>query len=386
MSIQTFKRWVFWAHLATGLVAGLFVFGMSFSGALLTYERQIKELTEMSYTVPTQSAARRIDTDQVVERLQQLHPEEPHIYVRWVNREGAAIPAWSGRHSYLIHPYSGDILREGQGLVGEFFHIVTDFHRYLLLEGNNQTIGKNITAYANLVFIFLIISGLYLWLPKRFTRKALKQQALLPKQYTNTQHRNRSWHFVFGIWSLPFLFVIALTATIFHFDWANKAIYGLYGQSVPQREHHQEVTNLDADIVSYESLFIKAQQHAAEHGASDWHSMWMEIGEDKHEARFFIDRSIGNRHELAYSLFFDTRDGQVTNMLAKADWSKGDQAWNTARFLHTGEYLGFVGQTFAGIVSILACFLVYTGIVLAWRRLVKEPQLRKARLNKSNGI
>ena len=61
-------------------------------------------------------------------------------------------------------------------------------------------------------------------------------------------------------------------------------------------------------------------------------------------------------------------------MLRKQDWSAGGQAWGTARFLHTGEYFGVVGQTVAGVVSLLACVLVYTGIVLAWRRLVSEPK------------
>jgi len=126
--------------------------------------------------------------------------------------------------------------------------------------------------------------------------------------------------------------------------------------------------------VPYETLFNSAQQQANANGYADWYSMWMEIGEDIQEARFFIDKSIGHRQELAYSLFFDTQTGKVTKVLRKQDWSRGGQAWGTARFLHTGEYFGVVGQTVAGLVSLLACVLVYTGIVLAWRRLVSEPK------------
>ncbi len=409
MSAKSIKKWVFWAHLIAGLIAGIFVLCMSFTGVLLTYERQIVEFSERLHDVePSKSsthvgeavvqhegehigeytdtqahsavsaristARARISTDEVVSILQALKPNEPHIYVRWVNQEGAAIPAWAGRHSFLLHPYTGEILREGESTVGKFFHVVTDFHRYLSLAGDYRVVGKNITAYANLVFIFLIVSGLYLWLPKRFNLRAFKQQILLPKTYQNSHHRNRQWHFVFGIWCLIPLFVIALTATIFHFDWANKAIYGAFGESVPAREQHEEITSLAADIVPYETLFKAAQQHANANEYEDWYSMWMEIGEHKHEARFFIDKSIGHRQELAYSLFFDTQTAEVTQVLRKQDWSLGGQAWGTARFLHTGEYFGVIGQTVAGLVSLLACVLVYTGIVLAWRRLVSEPK------------
>jgi len=382
MVTNVMKRWVFWAHLIAGLIAGVFVLCMSISGVLLTYERQIVELSERQYTVSSSGvgndASKRISTDNVVEILQTLKPNEPHIYVRWVNRDGAAVPAWAGRHSFLLHPYTGEVLREGEGVVGEFFHLVTDFHRYLSLAGDYRVIGKNITAYSNLVFIFLLLSGVYLWLPKRLNIRALKQQFLLPKAYKNGHHRNRQWHLVFGIWCVPALFIIALTATIFHFEWANKAIYGAFGEEVPAREQHEDVSSLAGDTILYETLFQKAKQHANANQYEDWYSMWMEIGDSEHEARFYIDKSIGHRQELAYSLFFDTRTGAVSKVLRKEDWSRGGQAWGTARFLHTGEYFGFIGQTVAGLVSFLACVLVYTGMVLAWRRLVTVPRQRKA--------
>ena len=38
------------------------------------------------------------------------------------------------------------------------------------------------------------------------------------------------------------------------------------------------------------------------------------------------------------------------------------------RFAHTGEVLGFAGQTIAGLVSLGATLLVYTGLALSWRR------------------
>ena len=43
---KTVKRWVFWTHLILGLVAGIFIFLMSLTGFLLTYERQFIELDE----------------------------------------------------------------------------------------------------------------------------------------------------------------------------------------------------------------------------------------------------------------------------------------------------------------------------------------------------
>jgi len=370
---NVFKRWVFWTHLFAGLLASLVIFIMAFTGILLTYERQFKELSEMAYQQTVSSRKAPITTDEVVEHLQNLHPNEQHIYVRWVNRDGAAIPAWAGKHNYLFHPYTGDVLREGEGIVEALFHVITDLHRYLLFNGEYRYIGKNITAYSNLILIFLILSGLYLWFPKRLSLKALKQQLTLKTSYTNKYHRRRHWHFVFGMWALPALLVIAITATLFHFQWANAALHGFFNEALPQKEKHVDVQSLDADAVSYDTLFEKAKYHAEQHGYADWYSMWMEIGEHEGEARFYIDKSIGHRQELAYSLYFDTRSGEVTKVLRKQDWSAGGQAWGTSRFLHTGEYFGFVGQTIAGAICLLCCILVYTGFLLAVKRLFKTP-------------
>jgi uncharacterized iron-regulated membrane protein len=51
------------------------------------------------------------------------------------------------------------------------------------------------------------------------------------------------------------------------------------------------------------------------------------------------------------------------------------------RFLHTGEALGVGGQTLAGIVSLTSTLMVWTGLALAWRRLV-SPLLARRRSRK----
>jgi uncharacterized iron-regulated membrane protein len=52
-----------------------------------------------------------------------------------------------------------------------------------------------------------------------------------------------------------------------------------------------------------------------------------------------------------------------------SSFTKGRQLRSILRFAHTGEVGGIVGQTVAGLVSLGGCFLVYTGLALAWRRL-----------------
>ncbi len=47
-------------------------------------------------------------------------------------------------------------------------------------------------------------------------------------------------------------------------------------------------------------------------------------------------------------------------------FSPGRKTCTWGRWLHTGEAGGIVGQTIAGIASLAAFLLVWTGLALAW--------------------
>jgi len=58
--------------------------------------------------------------------------------------------------------------------------------------------------------------------------------------------------------------------------------------------------------------------------------------------------------------------------------SPGSKARRVIRYLHTGEVLGIVGQTIAGLAALSAVVLVYTGLSLAIRRLIRMRRSAKA--------
>ena len=371
-----FRKVFFWSHLVVGISVGIIVFIMSATGVLLTYEKQIIEWDDARHSALPHLDEQRLTTDEVLRITRQKHPDENHIYIHWFNEEGRAIPVWAGNHRYLIAPYSGETLQIGQSWLVESLHFVTELHRWLAFEGKQQANAKEITAYSNLFFIFLIISGAYLWLPRHFRWSSLKPHLLFKKKFNSHHAKHFNWHHVFGFWALVPLFFIVASATVFHFQWAKEVVYGVYGEEAPGPRQRREPVELIDGKQRYETLFTVAKQHAANNGAKDWHSMWVEFGREKGNTRFYIDRSLGNNYDVAYALFLDNDTADVVRVKRGSDWSKGAQAWGIVRFLHTGEYFGVIGQTIAGLASLAACFLVYTGFLLSWRRLV-SPYFRR---------
>lgn len=373
-----FRKFIFWSHLVVGISVGVVVFIMSATGVLLTYEKQVKEWDEARHISVPVGNQTRLSTDQVLDIVRFKHPQETHFYIRWVNEQGRPIPVWAGGQRYLISAYSGEILQTGESLVIEIFHVVTDLHRWLSFHGEKQAIGKEITAYSNLLFLFLIVSGAYLWLPRRFRWAAIKSNLMFKKKLKSPHAKYFNWHHVFGFWALLPLIVVVSTATIFHFDWVNEALYGIYDEEPAKRPKREVLPTLLDGEMSYEALFNVAKQHSTENSSSQWYSMWLEFGRVEGQLRFYIDPSIGNAPQNVYALFLDVNTAKVTRVQKYTDWTPGGRAWTVARYLHTGEHFGLVGQSIAGLASLAACFLVYTGFLLSWRRLAR-PHLRKSK-------
>jgi len=370
------RKLLFWTHLVVGISIGIVVFIMSATGVLLTYEAQIIDWDDSRHSVVAKDNEQKLTTDEVLHLARQLHPKESHIYIHWVNEKGRPIPIWVGSNRYLISPYSGEIIQIGQSTLIKTMDFIKALHRWLAVEGKQQAFTKEVTAYSNLLFLFLIITGAYLWLPKRINSTSIKSHLTFRRNFKNRHAKHYNWHHVLGIWTIIPLFIIVITATVFHFHWATEILYGAYSEEPPVPRQKRITVDLINGQQTYEKLFSVAKQHAVDNGAKDWHSMWLEFGREVGNTRFYIDLSPGNNYDMAYALYLDNDTAEVVRVKRGSDWSKGDQAWGVVRFLHTGEYFGLIGQTIAGLSSLAACFLVYTGFTLSWRRLIR-PLKRK---------
>jgi uncharacterized iron-regulated membrane protein len=82
---------------------------------------------------------------------------------------------------------------------------------------------------------------------------------------------------------------------------------------------------------------------------------------------FSVTAGDRGRPDLRAQLSFDRATG-AAKWEGYADQSPGRRLRTWARWTHTGEAAGFLGQTVAGLVSAGAALLVWTGFALAWRR------------------
>src|SRR5204862_7814363 len=74
-----------------------------------------------------------------------------------------------GQRTLFVNPYTGEVLGEGALGVRAFFRSVTDWHRWLAASAENRATARGITGAANLAFFIIVLSGPFLWWPKRLT-------------------------------------------------------------------------------------------------------------------------------------------------------------------------------------------------------------------------
>lgn len=384
---------IFWIHLACGVVTGLVVLMMSVTGVILTYERQILAWADRAtYPAPTPNA-QRLTLEELVEAAKLRRPEFTPSTIMVRNEPNAAVLLGAGRSgSLVVDPYSGEVREPGAQGLRTFFSAVTGWHRWFNATGESRATARAITGASNLAFLFLVLSGMYLWLPRMWKWAAFKTRLLFNPYATTAKARDFNWHHVFGIWSAIPLAVVVATATVFSYPWANDLVYRAVGEQPPrqggggggggpggpprgagQAEAAVVAPNGTAiDRLGYDALVARAAAHG------EWTTLTLNIPADAEAptVRIGIDQGNGGQPYLRHNLTLDASTGGVESWAPFSSQTTGQKARSWIRFLHTGEALGLVGQTIAGLVSLTSVLMVWTGLALAWRRLV-QPLLRR---------
>ncbi|TPH18135.1 PepSY-associated TM helix domain-containing protein [Litorilituus lipolyticus] len=360
------RKIFFWFHLILGCSAALFIFLMSVTGVALTYERQMIQIAEQSdYVTPLTEQQLSLPLAEIVKKVDLL-PVKKVASIQLKNNPNAPIVIREGRKTLAyLDPYTGESLSSpGEG-TKLFLKKLRAFHRWLTFDGSFSETGRWVNGIANVIFIVLVLSGIYLWLPKRFKIRSFKQKLTLTGNYPSKQARNYQWHNVFGIYVVPVLLVVVITAIFFSFDWPGKVLKDNVSTEMVKLSVPSNSTLSDDQYI----LSIDEQLAVIKAAYPLWQSMRFNLSNTKTEMNIFhLDEGNGGEPQKRRSIMLNAVTGKVEKEQKFSDMSTYRKARSYIRFLHTGEAFGLIGQTLAGLASLLACFLVYTGVMLSWVR------------------
>src|SRR5215207_8948377 len=241
--------------------------------------------------------------------------------------------------------------------------------------------GRAATGASNLVFLFIVMSGFYLWWPRRWTRGSLRAVTWFRRMQT-ARARDFNWHNVVGFWSALPLFVVVLSAVVISYTWASNLVYRLAGEEPPAQQQRggppggagQQPQGAAVPLEGLDALLVRAERQV-----EGWRSVALQLP-PKADApvTFAIDRGNGGQPQLRSQLTLDRATGEVVRWEPYSNYTLGRRLRSWLRFAHTGEVYGLTGQTVAALASAGGALLVYTGLSLALRRLFAWLSRRRA--------
>lgn len=369
--MKRFRSILFWTHLVAGISAALVILIMSVTGVALTYQRQMQYWadTRQYRTTPTPDAT-RLPVDDLVARVEAALPEPGSAVTTVTYRAGGTLPVAlaAGGTTYYANPYTGALYGEPTGQrMRAFFSSMVSWHRWLAMSGEDRATGRAITGAANLLFLFIVVSGLYLWWPRTLSWTQFRNITWFRRGVPG-KARDFNWHNVLGFWSAIPLALVVYSGVVISYPWASNGVYRLMGEAPPVASPRAPAAPA-ADSPNPPALALALE--AAEAHVHDWNIITLRRPTTAGAPVVTtIDRGDGGQPHLRGTLTVHPGSGAVESWAPFTDQTPGRQLRSILRFAHTGEAGGLTGQTIAGLVSAFAVVLVYTGLALSWRRLV----------------
>jgi uncharacterized iron-regulated membrane protein len=391
--VTLLRKILFWTHLAIGLAAGLVIALLAITGASIAYEPQIMAALERDVRVVTPPApdAARLPLDTLIENLRARQPDARPQSITVSADPAAAVAISLGRdQTYYANPYTGEIRppSERSVRVHDFFHLMENWHRALGRTGEQRDTGRAITGAANLLFLGLALSGLWLWWPRRWSWRSLRPSVWFTRG-ARGKARDWNWHNVIGLWASPVILVTTLTGAIMSYQWANNLLFHAAGSTPPPaREARPAATSpawVTATTTETRPLGFDALLYAARTQApSDWSTLMIRTATPQRRAAQPAPAASAPPVTITLRAASLTAPRQLTlnpftgetltdsHAPATPPPDLGRRLRALVKPLHTGTLGGWPHQTLMLLSALGTLVLVYTGFALAFRRFFKR--------------
>jgi uncharacterized iron-regulated membrane protein len=277
------------------------------------------------------------------------------------------------------------------GKAAAFFAGVRRWHRYIgTLPGFWRAPATAVTGAADVALVGLAGLGLILWWPSAWTSaKVLTKLVVRPG--LRGRARDFNWHQAIGFWSAVPLLLIAGSGVFMVYKspalWLDRAVgtpaeqaaakAALDGPPVapaPKVAAKTRPTMMKPGDASPNTLFA-----AVERMHPKWQTLTLAMPSPKEPA---VQATVaeGNtfRPDQRWTIRLDPVTATPVSVASYESMSVSRQIRSWYRYTHTGEVFGVAGQTVATIASAGVVLMVWTGLALAWRRLLHAVRLRQS--------
>ena len=374
-----------WLSVPTGIIITL----VCFSGAMLVFEKEITEAIKPELYFVKEAKGEPIPMQQLMEKVEETLPDSVSISGVTVFADSTRTYQVSlskpRRASIYVNQYTGEVTGRSERL--PFFNTMFHLHRWLL--GSSSGVGKLLTGICTLVLVFILITGILMWLTNR--NKPLKASLAIHV----TKGWGRFWHDLHvagGIYTTIFLLAMALTGLTWSFSWYRTGFYACFGvESSEKGGAHGEGGNSHGEGRGSrgEGRYTHGDgrnNHEGNHGEGrgfhrrspyrHWENVlnevalknpgYQQITLKPEVAEVVSEGRLSMRAADKYS--YDRRSGEITDVQLYSAGKKDTKVRSGVYMVHTGSWGGIITRILNFLAAFIGATLPLTGYWLWFRR------------------
>ncbi len=368
--IKKIHRWL-------GFISGPIVFIVALTGAIYAFQYEIQDAL-YAYRFYHATNEPHLAPSKIIDIANDTLPNKHLHSVEYLkDSRSTKVIYFSVADEYYytvyINPETGRVLNIKDELKG-FFPFVLEGHMYLWLP---IAIGRTVVSSATLVFGFVILSGLYLWWPKK---NQWKKNKFVVKKKARWRRRNYDLHSILGMYASVVALFLIVTGLVFGFIWFKKAYYYTISGGDEYVDYYNPESKYSGDTIQQDDAPIDLAWGKMNEQFSDAHSIELHPAESQKEA---IAVNANPTEETYYDVDYYYFDPNTMDAL------EVNHAWNSTRNrsfadfvmranydIHVGSILGLPGKILVFIISLLIASLPITGFLMWKGRKFKKKKKR----------
>lgn len=353
-------------HLYFTFVSGLFILLIAISGVIYVFSDEIiaSSHEKAVYVSPSIKEKQNVDT------LLQSIEEKDYTPVQFVYKDA------SDQSFYILvkdkedkfvqlylNPYTSEIIHKSNLYL--FFHFVESFHTELCMGAP----GRAFIGIIAILFLLLILTGIFLWYPKKWSRKTALSSLVL-KLKGNTLAINYNLHKILGFYIVIPSILLSSTGIIMAFDPIEM---GLLKMKNADDAYESHIENIESESVSGNTSVVSCDQIIQSvlretHGIRD---IRVTISETKNSR--YIQLETGNYFGMKYA------DNYCLYFIDKTNANALDLTQPTAHSLyfkkiisdlHTGRTGGLSYKIVLFLCGLIVFFLPLSGLYISYKKRV----------------
>lgn len=364
-------------HLWLSIPFGIIITIICLSGALLVFEKELNELIYRDrYFVKgvKDSPLPIIDIVDKVNSQQTGYTVNSIQIPSNVNQNYTVGLSGEGRMTAYVDPYTGELMhiqKRGNG----FFGKIMQLHRWLL--DSTRKIGKPVVGYTTIIFVVILITGMFVWWPKN--RKQLKNKTRVKTKYG----LRRFWvdmHMSVGMYAFIGLLILSLTGLTYSFSWYRTGFFSIFGVEASKTSHASGTSK--SQKAGKSDKFNKGTNKSNRSGealdspesrkldVASWQKVYSQLKDENPEYKTISIQegtasvaqtyTFGNmRASDKYK--FDNNTGNITSCELYKDQPRETKIRGWVYSLHVGGWGGMFSKILTCIVALIGASLPLTG-------------------------